>query len=120
MVLMQQYPNAGETLLTASTPYLLSDCPCDSISSFEKLIREDDVAVLKFFLLITPEQWERYASEHEPNSSYEDYLRQVDAQLRESSAVEPWFVVPAEKKWYRDYVIASIVATSLEQLVGAL
>lgn len=119
-VLMQLYPNAGETLLTANTPYLLTDCPCDSISSFEKLMREDDVTMLKFFLLITPEQWERYASEHVPNGCYEDYLRQVDAQLRESSAVEPWFVVPAEKKWYRDYVIASIVATSLEQLVGAL
>ena len=52
---------------------------------------------------------------HVPNGCYEDYLRQVDAQLRESSAVEPWFVVPAEKKWYRDYVIASIIAESFEK-----
>ena len=114
-LLIQQYPNSGETLLTASSPYLLRECPLDSIAAFEQLMQEDNVMVLKFFLHITEKQWERYACEHAPNVRYEEYVQQSEAMLRQSSVSEPWFVVPSEKKWYRDYVIASIVAMSLEQ-----
>ena len=115
-VLMQQYPAAGETLMTASSAYSLPDCELENIEAFEKLMLDDDVLVLKFFLHITEEQWGRYAQQHN-GGSYADYERDVDAMLSESSAVAPWYIVPSEKKWYRDYVIASIVASSLEKLV---
>ena len=115
-VLMQQYPAAGETLLTASSAYLLPECDLESIEAFEKMMHDDDVLVLKFFLHITAEQWERYAQQHK-GGCYADYTRDFDAMLSESSEIEPWHIVPSEKKWYRDYVIASIVASSLEKLV---
>lgn len=115
-VLMQQYPAAGETLLTSSSAYLLPEVDLESVEAFEKLMHDDDVLVLKFFLHITEEQWDRYAQQYN-GGSYTDYVQKSDALLAESSAVEPWFIVPSEKKWYRDYIIASIVASSIEKLV---
>lgn len=46
--------------------------------------------------------WDQY------QAAYEDTLR------RTSTATAPWFVVPADKKWYRDFAVLSIMVDVLE------
>ena len=41
---------------------------------------------------------------------YEDVLNKT------STAAAPWFIVPANHKWYRDFVISSILVERLEHL----
>lgn len=113
--LTRMVPAEGETLILADSPYTSSRfvSATESIASFEKLMLQDSMCVFKFFLHITPEQWDKSGAE----GTYEDYTRAAQEQLAASAEAFPWYVVPSDKKWYRDYVIASIMAQSLENLV---
>ena len=113
--LVRTLPSGGETLILADTPYSLikAENAAESICLFEKLMLHDGVCMFKFFLNITPDQWDKSGA----GSLYSDYLAVADAQLTSTSGEVPWYVVPSDKKWYRDYVIASIMAQSLENLV---
>lgn len=108
-------PRAGETLVTATSVYqlfgLYPDCVdfVEHVADFEQMFYAEDTCVLKFYLNITPEQ--------SAYSSADFSWRRDDVQevMRATSSAFPWYIVPAEKKWYRDFVIASIVAQSLEK-----
>ena len=82
------------------------------LADFERLLQSEGTCVLKFYLQVSPEQ-----------SSHSDFDEQTELQesvLRATAGAAPWFIVPAEKKWYRDFVIASIVAQLLEKRLHAL
>ncbi|MFM8594623.1 MAG: polyphosphate kinase 2 family protein, partial [Chloroflexota bacterium] len=53
---------------------------------------------------IERENWDAY------QAAYDDALTKC------STAVAPWFVVPADKKWFRDLVVAEAVRDRLEPL----
>ena len=102
------------------------------INAFEKHLTENRVILLKFFLHISKEeQAERLkarlddkrknwkfekadllmrAKWGEFQKAYEDVLNRC------STSWSPWHIVPANRKWYRDYVIARTVADALEKL----
>jgi len=104
----------------------------DHINAFEKHLAENRVVVLKFFLHISKdEQAERLQARlEEPNKRWKfdpNDLKQrehwnefqkayEDAINRCSTVHAPWFIVPADHKWYRDYVIAKEVVRALETL----
>lgn len=111
-------PARGEVLLTAETAYQVSHLPefaenyLSHLADFERLLQSEGTCVLKFYLQVLPEQ-----------SSHSDFDKQTELQesvLRATAGAAPWFIVPAEKKWYRDFVIASIVAQLLEKRLHAL
>ena len=112
-------PRVGETLLTASSVYLLfgmyPDCEAfvDYVADVEQMFCAEDTCVLKFFLNITPEQSAYKLADFEKRRAEEQRV------LRITAAV-PWYIVPSEKKWYRDFVIASIVAQALEKRLQRL
>jgi PPK2 family polyphosphate:nucleotide phosphotransferase len=102
------------------------------INAFEKMLVQNRIVVLKFFLHISKdEQAKRLEArlqdpaknwKFEPNDikmrgywkqyqqAYEDAINQC------STHWAPWHVVPADHKWYRDYVIAKTVLEALEGL----
>ena len=102
------------------------------INAFEKILCENNVILLKFFLLISKgEQAKRLEArlddpkknwKLEPNDlkmrGYWNQYQQAyeDAINNCSTAYAPWHVVPADHKWYRDYVIARTLAEALESL----
>lgn len=114
-LLTPQIPESGQTIITSESPYQLLSAEesvlSQRLADWESVLIDDGVLVLKFFLLITPEQWERL----DVVASYEDYLSMAQQQLLVTSQAAPWYVIPSEKKWYRDYVIASIIAESFEK-----
>jgi PPK2 family polyphosphate:nucleotide phosphotransferase len=104
----------------------------DAINAFEKLLAENDTTILKFFLHIsTKEQarrlqarlddptkrWKFDPSDLAERQHWDEYMAAYEIALaRCSTAWAPWFIVPADRKWYRDAVVARIVRHTLEGL----
>lgn len=102
------------------------------INNFEHLLADEGVTILKFFLHISPdEQKERFVDrlddvekqwKFNPNDLKErkfwgDYTRAYeDALSMTSTEWAPWYVVPANRKWFRNLMIASALVQTLEQL----
>lgn len=102
------------------------------INDFEKMLVENGTVVLKFFLHISKdEQKERLASRiNDPTkhwkiteadirerSYWDDYMQAYEAVLQKCSTDwAPWYVIPANKKWYRNLVITERIVETLENL----
>lgn len=104
----------------------------DQINAFEKHLAENRVVLLKFFLHISQEEqagrlrarledkrknWKFEAADlvmrrqwRKFQQAYEDVLNRC------STPWSRWHVVPADRKWYRDYVVAKVVAEAMERL----
>ncbi|HYI11378.1 MAG TPA: polyphosphate kinase 2 family protein [Thermoanaerobaculia bacterium] len=102
----------------------------DQINNFEETLAESGTTILKFFLHISPaEQLERLQArlddptkrwkfEHgdlEERKLWDQYQRAYEEAIRKTSTARaPWIIVPANKKWYRNWVVANAVVEALE------
>lgn len=102
------------------------------IRDFERLLSEEGTTICKFFLHISPEEqlkrltarredptkrWKYNPADFEERKRWKDYQRAYEEAISETSADHaPWYIVPADKKWYRDLVIASVLVNTLEEL----
>ena len=104
----------------------------DHINAFEKLLTENGTLILKFYLHIDPpEQLERFKKRIDnPKKNWKisdaDYSERPywdayteafeDAISKCSTDDAPWFVIPANRKWFRNLAIAGIVVEAMEGL----
>jgi polyphosphate kinase 2 (PPK2 family) len=102
------------------------------INDFERLLAETGTTILKFFLHISrkeqrerlqerldnPEKrWKFRKGDLEDRALWAEYMKAYEELLARTSTREaPWYVIPADKKWYRDLVIASVLVETLEKL----
>jgi PPK2 family polyphosphate:nucleotide phosphotransferase len=102
------------------------------INNFEKLLADSGVTILKFYLHISKdEQKERFQARldnPEKNwkfsigdlpvrEKWDEYMRAYeDAISFCNTEYAPWHIVPANKKWYRDYIITKTIVDTLEAL----
>ncbi len=100
------------------------------INDFERTLAAGGTRILKFFLHISPEeQLERFKERLDDPArhwkiSLADYTERelwpkyqeayADVLERTSTAEAPWFVVPANHKWYRNLVVSKIIVEALE------
>jgi len=104
----------------------------ERINEFERLLAESGTTLLKFFLHISRgEQAERFRArladptkrwkfrrgDLEDRALWPRYQRAYEDALRKTSTRwAPWYVIPADFKWYRDLAIGSLVVQALESL----
>jgi PPK2 family polyphosphate:nucleotide phosphotransferase len=104
----------------------------DHINAFEKLLVDSNILVVKFFLHISKEEqeqrlldrekevekaWKLSAGDWKERQFWEDYQAAYqDALTKCSPDHAPWYVVPADRKWYRDLCIAEALVETLEPL----
>lgn len=104
----------------------------DQINAFEKILTGNGYHILKFFLHISKKeqavrlqdrlddpakQWKFAAADVEMRKLWDDFHQAYEDMLnRCSTRHAPWYVVPADRNWYRDYVVASTVCNALESL----
>jgi PPK2 family polyphosphate:nucleotide phosphotransferase len=104
----------------------------EQINAFEKHLTENRVIVLKFFLHISREEqaerlqarlddprknWKFEKCDLEMRARWPQFQRAYEDALNACSTPwSPWHVVPADRKWYRDFVIARTVVNALEKL----
>ena len=104
----------------------------DQINAFEQMLFESGTVILKFFLHISKEEqrarlqarvddptkrWKFQHGDLEERKLWDEYRRAYeDALSKASTKWASWYVVPANQKWYRNYVVGSIVVDALERL----
>ncbi|MBA3759409.1 MAG: polyphosphate kinase 2 family protein [Gemmatimonadales bacterium] len=104
----------------------------DEINAFERMLSGDGTVVLKFFLHISREEqrrrlqarvdnpkkcWKFQHGDLEERKFWNDYVRAYeDALSKTSTEWAPWYIVPANQKWYRNHLVGSIVAETLDKL----
>jgi len=104
----------------------------DQIVDFERMLFESGTTILKFFLHISPEEqrkrlqariddprkcWKFQAGDLEERKFWKDYMQAYEAALEKTSTDwAPWYIIPADKKWYRNHLVGVILAQTLKRL----
>jgi PPK2 family polyphosphate:nucleotide phosphotransferase len=103
-----------------------------TINRFEARLAERDVRVVKVFLHISQEEqrqrllarlddptkhWKFNPRDLDERARWADYQEAYEAVLeRCNSDLAPWYRIPADRKWYRDWAIASLLVEQLEDM----
>lgn len=104
----------------------------DQINEFEQMLAENGTTILKFYLHIDKDeqkerlqarlddpdkQWKFNMSDLAERKLWDDYMKAYEDVLnRTSTNHAPWYVVPANRKWYRDLVICTVLVDALKGL----
>ncbi len=104
----------------------------DQIKEFEELLTESGTTVLKFFLHISKDEqkerltariadpekrWKWNSGDLEERKLWNEYLKAFeDVMSATSTDCAPWYIVPANRKWYRNLVVADRIVNVLENM----
>jgi PPK2 family polyphosphate:nucleotide phosphotransferase len=104
----------------------------DQINRFERYLADNNVVVLKFFLHISKDEqrqrildriddprknWKLSPADFAERKFWPAYLKAYEVALtRCNTKHAPWFIIPANKKWYRNLAVAKILVETLEEL----
>jgi PPK2 family polyphosphate:nucleotide phosphotransferase len=125
-----------EDVLVVKVHKLVDDATIEKrygmINDFERLLTESGTKILKFYLHISKEEqkqrfadriadpekhWKLGAQDISERKRWDDYMAAFEAAISKTNTPEcPWHVVPANKKWYRDVVIAERMVAALEEM----
>jgi PPK2 family polyphosphate:nucleotide phosphotransferase len=102
------------------------------IRGFERYLARNGVAILKFFLHISKEEqkkrflerieepeknWKFSRSDVKEREYWDDYLEAYEDMIRNTATkAAPWYVVPADNKWFARIVVAAAVIDALDSL----
>jgi len=102
------------------------------IAHFEDYLTRQGIIILKFFLQVsreeqkkrfmkrldTPEKnWKFSASDMHERKFWDDYMRAYEETIRATASKHaPWFVVPADNKWFTRLVVAAAIVEAVERL----
>ncbi len=102
------------------------------IRAFEKHLGSNGVLIRKFFLHVSPEEqkerflkrldrpeknWKFSSDDIKERRFWKDYMRAYEDMVRNTSTPEaPWYVVPADHKWFTRIVVAAAIIDALDSL----
>jgi PPK2 family polyphosphate:nucleotide phosphotransferase len=104
----------------------------EDIRAFEKYMSRNGTVIRKFFLNVSKDEqlrrfmerldnpdknWKFSATDAQERGHWDDYMEAYEDLIRETSTKEsPWYVVPADNKWYTRTVVAAAVIDALADL----
>ncbi|MEW6239910.1 MAG: polyphosphate kinase 2 family protein [Chloroflexota bacterium] len=104
----------------------------EQINAFERHLAETGTTILKFYLHIDrgeqkqrfqarlddpTKQWKFRLGDLEERKLWPDYMKAYEDVLgKTSTEYAPWYIVPANRKWYRDLVISTVLVETLKKL----
>ncbi|RMG73317.1 MAG: polyphosphate kinase 2 family protein [Chloroflexi bacterium] len=104
----------------------------DHINHFEKLLADSGTRILKFFLHISKEEqkerlqerldipekrWKFSLGDLPVRQKWDAYMHAYeDVLTRCNTEYAPWYIVPANKKWFRNLIIARAIVETLEDM----
>ena len=102
------------------------------INEFEELLAESGTTIVKVFLHISEKEqkerlqarlddptkrWKFQHGDLDERKKWNDYMRAYeDAISKTSTERAPWWIVPADRKWARNWIVSSVIASTLEGL----
>ena len=104
----------------------------DHINEFEEMLADEGTTIRKFYLHISPDEqaerlqarldddtknWKFNKGDLDHRKLWPDYMQAYEAVLSTTSTdYAPWYVIPANRKWYRNIVVAQTLVDTLESL----
>jgi len=105
---------------------------CKQINMFERLLRNGHMTILKFFLHISKQEqkerlearlsdpkknWKFQPGDLEERRHWKDYMKAYEEAITAcSTAPAPWHIIPSDKKWARNALVARIVRERMEEM----
>lgn len=104
----------------------------EQIRNYEKYLRENGIVPVKFFLNVSKEEqkkrllsriedkaknWKFSESDIKERRYWDQYQRCYEEAIGATATpYAPWYVIPADKKWYTRYLVSAIVAQQLRDM----
>ena len=104
----------------------------DHMNAFEKLLADEGTTILKFYLHIDQDEqakrlqsrlddpnkhWKFKPGDLKERKLWDEYEKAYNDVLNKTSTEwAPWYIIPANRKWYRNFVIARILIKTLKKL----
>jgi PPK2 family polyphosphate:nucleotide phosphotransferase len=127
-----QYEDVLVTRVHKLVPESVWKSRYDRINEFEQLLVENNVLVLKFFLHMSKDEqkrrfdsrkedadknWKISDADSRERAYWDDYQAAYqDAIGKCSTKYAPWYVVPSNKKWFRNLAVSQMIVDALEEL----
>lgn len=104
----------------------------EHINEFEHLLADEGTTILKFFLHISKDEqkqrlldrldqpdktWKFNPEDLKEREAWDQYMKAYEAALEKTSTEwAPWYIVPANHKWFRNLLVASVLVKTLKDL----
>jgi PPK2 family polyphosphate:nucleotide phosphotransferase len=104
----------------------------DLINDFETMLLQNGTTILKFFLHISPEEqlarfkqrlddpsrrWKISESDYSERELWPQYVEAYeDAMALTSTKHAPWYIIPANHKWFRNLAVSQIIADTMDDM----
>lgn len=104
----------------------------ESIRSFEKHLVNNGTRIIKFFLNVSKDEqkkrflkriddpkrnWKFSAADIQEREFWGDYMKAYEMAIKETSTDKcPWYIIPADKKWFTRLAISTIILETLQGL----
>ena len=102
------------------------------INEFEQLLADEGTAIIKFYLHISKEEqnermkarladrkkrWKFNPADIIEGKRWDDYMEAFEDVMSECSTKHaPWYVVPSDHKWYRNWVVSDVIVRTMKKL----
>ena len=103
-----------------------------SIREFEKHLHRNGTVTIKFFLNVSKEEqrsrflqriddpaknWKFSAADSKEREYWDDYMKAYEKAIKETATPDnPWYIIPADKKWFTRIAISTIMLHTLQEL----
>jgi len=104
----------------------------DQINDFERMLTASGVRIVKFLLYISKQEqakrfrlrledkaknWKFSPDDIKEREYWDQYIEAYDDMLRRCSTEKvPWYVIPANRKWFRNFAVSQIIVEALEDM----
>ncbi|MBK1986255.1 polyphosphate kinase 2 family protein [Sphaerospermopsis aphanizomenoides BCCUSP55] len=104
----------------------------EEINNFEKYLVNNGIIILKFFLNVSKQEqkkrflariespekhWKFSASDVRERGFWDDYMTAYEEVFNHTSTeYSPWYIIPADRKWFTRLVVSEIICTKLKEL----
>jgi PPK2 family polyphosphate:nucleotide phosphotransferase len=123
---------AGQKLPPALVTKEIWEERCEDIANFEGYLSRQGTVIRKFFLHVSKEEqkrrflarldepeknWKFSAADVRERRHWDDYMAAYEKMIRATATPEaPWYVVPADNKWFTRLVVGAAVVKTLDDL----
>jgi PPK2 family polyphosphate:nucleotide phosphotransferase len=104
----------------------------ESIRQFEAHLDRNGTKIIKFFLHVSKDEqkerfldriedkyknWKFSASDIEERAHWDDYMTAYEAAIAATATkASPWYIIPADKKWFARYAVGKIIVETLAKM----
>lgn len=101
------------------------------INNFEKLLQENNTLILKFYLHISRKEqnerlserlsdprkmWKYNPADLKESERWDEYMEAYQSAFDNCGPEIPWVIVPSDKNWYKEFVVAAAIVSALKNL----